>query len=128
MKISADDLARYIAKEIQAGKDLGRLSKRVAEFLVSERRSRELGTVMRKVSAIRERDHGIIEANVTSAHPLPASTKAHIKALLGRKVVLNDILDPSVTGGVRVETAEKGLDITVEHQLKQLKQLTGANT
>jgi F-type H+-transporting ATPase subunit delta len=126
-KVTTSELARYIADELKAGKDQARLTKHIAAYLVSERRSKELGAIMRKVTAIREQEQGILEATVTTAHPLSVSTKAHIKSLLGKKVVLNDVLDPSVVGGVRIETAERGIDVTVEHQLKQLKRLTGVN-
>lgn len=123
-KITTDDLARYIFEQNQAGKDV---SKKVAQYLVAARRSRDLAAVMRKVAKLREQELGITEATVTSVRPISAATKTHIKSLLGgKKVILNEVIDPSVVGGMRVEGAERGIDLTVENQLKQLKQLTGA--
>jgi F-type H+-transporting ATPase subunit delta len=125
-KISQNELAQYIVGQLEAGKNATTLARRVAEFLVSQRRSRELGAVMRKVVKLREQK-GMLEATITSATPLSVSTKSHIKTLLGKpgKVVINDNIDPSVVGGVRIETAERGIDLTVENQLKQLKRLVG---
>jgi len=40
------------------------------------------------------------------------------------KVILNETIDPSVIGGVRIETNEQQLDITVRAKLNKLKQAT----
>jgi F0F1-type ATP synthase delta subunit len=53
---------------------------------------------------------------------LSSKTKADIKALLGaKKVILNTNVDKSVIGGVRVESGEQLLDLTVRNRLTRLK-------
>ena len=129
-KISQNDLARYVVIQLKAGGNITKLAEDIAKYLVANRRSRELAAIMRKVTAQRQIDQNIIEANVTSAHELSPQTLSKIKSLLGEsnQVILNKKIDPSVLGGFRVESADQGIDLTVQHQIKQLRQLIGVSS
>ena len=72
------------------------------------------------------RDHRVVEAQVTTAQPLTESQKEKlIKRLMGmtgREVVIKEKVDPSVVGGVLLQMDGKRYDNTVRHRLQTIKQ------
>ncbi len=122
-KVSKKQIAGIVFGLIQQGTDSKRVTNMLAEYLLSERRTRELDAILREVSAMRAKA-GTIEATTTSAFPLSSEVKQQIKKAFttnGDKVVLNEIIDAYVVGGVRVETTDQKLDLTVRNKLNQLK-------
>jgi F-type H+-transporting ATPase subunit delta len=99
-----------------------KLSKDLAAYLVAERRSGELDAIMREVKTLRERANGAQEATITTAYPASNTVKKQLKGLLGGgKVVMNEVIDKSVIGGVRMEASDYYLDLTVRNRLNKLK-------
>lgn len=70
-------------------------------------------------------DFRIVEANVTSAVPLPEerleALKAKLSEISGRNVVLKLNVDPGVIGGVRVEMDGRRYDNTIQNRLDRLR-------
>ena len=99
-------------------------AKATAQYLVHERRSSELDAIMREVQKVRREENGITEVNLTSAFPLSAQVKKELTKFIvsDSKVVANEIIDESVLGGVRMETSETQLDLTVRNRLQKLKE------
>ena len=94
----------------------------LAAYLVQNRRSGELDAIMREVSRLREVNDGVTEVTATSAHKLNQANKKVITALLNsNKIIINEVVDAEVLGGVRLETSELQLDLTVRNRLNQLK-------
>lgn len=117
------DIARAVAAQLDAGKKSHLIAKELAQYLIEERRSGELEAIMRDVQALRHESADVLEADVTSAFPLTAQTKAQIAKLLpAQKVIMNEHIDPSVLGGVRVEAGGTLLDATIRKQLNLVKQ------
>ncbi len=99
-----------------------RLGEMLASYLVQNRRSSELDSIMREVMRQREANSGVIEVTATSAFRLNDATKKAISALLGdENTIINEVIDPEMLGGVRLETSEKQLDLTVRNRLNRLK-------
>ena len=118
----ADIVVNYIAQGISHEK----VTKMLAEYLVAESRTRELDSIMREVNK-RRSQKGVIEATAVSAYPLSANNKQLIKAVFVQnqsKFILNEVIDPNVVGGVRVETTDQQMDLTIRHKLNQLKTAT----
>ena len=71
------------------------------------------------------KDHGISEAQVTSAVPLSEeqaqALKAKLEKLSGKKVLLTRKVDEKVLGGLRVELDGKLFDGTVGGRLDELR-------
>jgi len=67
-----------------------------------------------------------------AAHPLTAQIKAEIAEQVrvlypkAEKIVVTEVADPSVIGGVQIKLANQQLDLSVEAKLNKFKQLTGA--
>ena len=64
-------------------------------------------------------------ATVTVARPLPADQLERLKVGLssrfGREISLNQVVDPSVIGGLRIEFGDELIDDTAAARLKQLR-------
>ncbi len=115
------DIARAVVSlsEKHPGK---RLSEMLAAYLVQNRRSGELDSIMREVMRQRETNNGTVEITATSAFKLNDATKKAISTLLGAEnTIINEVINPEMLGGVRLETSEKQLDLTVRNRLNRLK-------
>ena len=70
------------------------------------------------------RDHGIAEATVTSAVPLTESQvkalKEKLSSVSGKKILLKQLIKPSVIGGLKVELEGKLMDGTISSRLSGL--------
>ena len=133
MKTSRVKLARAIAdRSLKAGASK-RLSREVAAYLLAERRVNELDSVLRDVQADWA-EAGFVEVIAASAHPLTSAAKADItkraKQLYpaAKRIIVTEVHDPAVIGGVRLNVANRQLDLSVEAKLNTFKQLTTAGT
>lgn len=131
MKQPRHKLAGAIAgKSLKAG-STKRLSREVAAYLLSEGRTGELESLLRDVQADWAAS-GYVEVLAASAHPLSAAVKADIrrrvKSLLpaAKQITVTEVHDPEVLGGVRLNLANRQLDLSVEAKLNKFKQLTVA--
>lgn len=83
---------------------------------------RLLSRAMRVVSEQRDR----IVATVRTAAPLSASQRDRLRTVLagryGRQVALNEVLDSSVVGGLRVQVADDVIDGSIAARLADLRQ------
>ena len=73
------------------------------------------------------RDHGIVEAVVTTAVPLSDTQRTalqqRLKEMTGKQVTLSEKIDASVMGGVMLEMNGKRYDNTVAHKLADLRRI-----
>lgn len=97
------------------------LAKEVAAYVVAERRSADLGAIMREVARLRAVS-GVTEATITTAVPATKAVRAEVKRLIGDKdAIINEVVDKNVIGGVRIEANDYYLDLTVRNRLNRLK-------
>lgn len=119
-KLSRRKLAKYVADRSDSSKTLADALKHVAAYLVDARRVRELTLVVRAIEdelAAR----GMVIATVTSARPLDATLRTSVETLIdAKKLSIKEHVDPSVIGGVRIETPGSKLDATIQTKLLAL--------
>jgi len=124
-------LAATIAERTLTVKDSKQLSKEIAAYLMSEHQTEDLNSIIRDVIAYRN-EKGYIEANVLSAYPISSDVRMDIKKYIhdlypnAKHVMLNEVVDPSLVGGVRLEVGDRQLDFTVRAKLNSLKRMTAA--
>jgi F0F1-type ATP synthase delta subunit len=129
--ISRPQLAEVIGERTLHVDDEVRLKQAIASYLLEEDRTDDIESLMRDVLKYRT-EHGYIEATVVSAFPLSVSSKADVIATLksefpgAKGYVLNQRVDETVIGGIRLEMANEELDLTVRAKLNTLKRLTAA--
>ena len=129
--INRQQLAKTIAELTIKEKDLKKLTKEVAAYLLAEHKSAELSSIIRDVIAYRA-ELGRIEATVVSAHPLTSQIKKDVEKVIlasfpdAKSVTLNETIEPSVVGGMRLEMINLQIDETVQSKLNTLKRRTAA--
>ena len=129
MKTPRTRIAHAIADQTLRHGSSKRYAEEIAAYLLSEGRAPELDSLLRDIQADWA-DQGYVEVLARSAHVLDATTKADIakraQALFpaANDVVVTEVHDPSVIGGVQLQLADQQLDLSVEAKLNKFKQLT----
>lgn len=120
-KLSRRKIAAHLADEVIAGK---RVTNKLAAYLIETKRTRELELFVRDIkAALAER--GVLLADVASAREIANDTSETITDYLKKKTGAKDVhlqltVDPTLLGGVRIETPDERLDSTLRHKLNQL--------
>lgn len=131
MKTPRTRIAGAVADQTLAKGVSKAYAREVAAYLLSEGRVDELDSLLRDIQA-EWAAKGYVEVLARCAHPLDATDKKDIAAKVknlypnAKKVVVTEVADPSVIGGVQISLADKQLDLSVEAKLNKFKQLTGA--
>lgn len=133
MKARRTRIAQTIANKTLKSGSSNRLVQEVAAYLLSERRTGELDSIMRDVQADWAAA-GVVEVIAGSAHPITSQIKADITKQIkrvypnARQIIVTEVHDPSVIGGVRLSLADKQLDLSVQAKLNKFKQLTASGS
>lgn len=129
-KISRLKIAAAMADKLDLAKNEKQLSREIAAYLLSLRRTSELDSLLRDIMQIRA-DRGIVEVTAVTAHPLTAAVSKDIEKNIrthfpaAKTIIVSEIHDDQVVGGVRLELANQQLDLSVRAKLNRFKQLTG---
>jgi len=130
MKQSRQPLAKIMAQRT-ATVNSKQLAKDIAGYLLAEKRTADLDSLMRDIQQIRA-DQGIVEVNAITSHELSSNSIAEIKSTIkknypnAKTIIVNPVIDPDIVGGVRLTLANEQLDLSVRSKLNKFKQLTTA--
>jgi F0F1-type ATP synthase delta subunit len=131
MKIPRYQLAEVLAERTLTNFNAKTFSEEVAGYLLFERRTSDLDSLIRDIMEYRIR-HGIVEVRAVCARPLTESLTRDITKEIRRlfpdakQVIISPVLDPLVVGGVRLELPNEQLDLSVRAKLSRFKQLTSS--
>ncbi len=128
MRIAEAQLVRAAGELHKAGVVAGvDLASAFGQFLRRKRLGRRSGKILRALDAYVESESGVIAVLATSARPLsPAEQKqvetsaASLLGKPGRQVAIEFCEDPSVIGGLRLETSDVRYDSTIARGLREL--------
>lgn len=129
MKISRLKISKVIAEKTLVKFDQKALAEEIAAYLIAEGRTDELDSIIRDVIDYRTQA-GIAEADITSAHPISDEQTKDLKKLIKTiepkttDIILNQMNDSSLIGGLKLNLANKQLDMTIRAKLNQFKQMT----
>jgi F0F1-type ATP synthase delta subunit len=127
VELSRRSLAIYGADQLLANKQPGAVAKQLASVLVASRRQNQAEQLVDDIAWELESCGRIANAQVTSARALSDALRkqisAHIKAAASvEQVILNENIDESVIGGVRIDTAAHSWDKTLRRKLIQIRE------
>jgi len=128
-KANRRQIAQAVVSLIEQGMSSIQISNAVAAYVVAQRCTRELDAIMREVSSLRA-TKGIREATIISARELDDKVQNQLEKIVAnnysntQKVISNKVIDPDMVGGVRLETDDLRLDMTIRNRLRYLLQLT----
>ncbi len=121
-KISRRKLAEFVVDSFERGNSLSHAVDQLAAYLVETGRVREANLVVRMIETVLS-ERGTVIVRVTSAHSLSEALRRDVEAQVSAtKVLYEEIIDPSVIGGVRIETPGQLLDATMKRKLLALRQ------
>jgi F0F1-type ATP synthase delta subunit len=128
MKVARTRIVRAVADLTLQQGDSKQLSREVAAYLLSERRTGELDSLLRDIQHDWAQA-GHVEVIAASAFPLTETIRTditkRIEALYpdAKEVVINEVHDPAVIGGVRLSLPDQQLDLSIRTRLNRFKQL-----
>lgn len=131
MKAPRTRISQVIADKTLKSGVSKRYSREIAAYLLAERRTDQLESILRDVQGDWARA-GRVEVIASSAHPLTARIEADIRKRIkhlypeAQTIIVTGRHDPDVIGGVRLSLADQQLDLTVQAKLNKFKQLTTA--
>jgi F0F1-type ATP synthase delta subunit len=128
-KVPRSRLSAVVAGRLQAGEDTQKIANEVAAYLLDENRVGELDSLLRDIQQYRA-DEGVVEVLALSAHSLTGDIKSDIERQIrnvypaAKQIIITEIHDESIIGGVKIQLAHEQLDLTVRNKLNRFKQLT----
>ncbi len=123
MKVTNREIAQAVLNDLQAGKSSQTVVTSLAAYLVHERRSRDADAIVRDLDRL-QCLRGKVELEAVTVSGLSAELKQTITKLFqkdGQDITVHETHDPSVLGGVLVESGEERLDLTLRRQIQRLK-------
>ena len=120
-RLTNKELAKFVDDQLESGVEASQIANQLAAFLISERRVRDLDSVLRSLTKLRE-NRGLVEISASSARSLPESIKAAIARLFeAKETIYLENIDKNLIGGAMFQTINRRLDLTLVHKLNQLK-------
>ena len=107
------------------GESINNLSKGLIHQLVENKRLSILADVATQYSIIYDFHKGTQAAIVTSAVPLTDDLKekilSKVKEIVGKKVTIENIIDPSIIGGFILRVGDKQFDASISGEMNDLR-------
>jgi len=130
MRISARQYAQTLY-DLTEGKPKAEIEKSVAGFaryIYKERKLKLEGKIIESFGKIYNQEKGIIEAEIVIAEKLSAGTEKKVKDYIEKKynakeVVLKNIVDPKIKGGIILKVGDEVMDGSVSGKLEELKKV-----
>jgi F0F1-type ATP synthase delta subunit len=130
-RLSRRQLAQYAADELMAGVSTEKIARQLAAVLANSKRAHESELLARDIAWELERRGKIASANITSVTPLSESLRNNLAIFIKDaakvdEVNLQETIDKSVLGGVKIETAIHSWDKTVATKLRNIREASNA--
>ncbi len=97
----------------------------ILKALLAQPRGRRIAELIRYAATIVADESGLSIATVTVASPLEAAQRTRLGAALstqyGRDVRINEIVDPVILGGMRVQVGAEVIDGTISNRIADLR-------
>ncbi len=121
-----DDAAKGALIESLLGGKVSPATVLIVASLARQPRERRVRQLLTRASRIVSAQHERIVATVHSAQALADAQRSRLLDALqsryGTKVTLNEVLDPSVVGGLRIQVADDVIDGSISARLAELRQ------
>ncbi len=128
MKYSDKQLAEslYLATEDKSPKQVDGIVDHFLGWLKQQGTLSKLPNVMQKLQQVRREKEGIELVTVRTRRPLDSDVIKKIahnyEKKLSKKIQIEEIVDTSILGGLKIQSSDTELDLTFNKQLAELKQ------
>ncbi|KAM0017139.1 putative H(+)-transporting two-sector ATPase [Helianthus debilis subsp. tardiflorus] len=126
LAVPADIRVKAI-NEISTQAKFSEITKNFLVVLADNGRLRHVDTIAKRFSDLTMAHRGEVKAIVTTVIPLPAAEEKELKETLqeilgkGKKVHLEQKIDPSILGGLVVEFGQKVFDMSIKTRARQME-------
>lgn len=123
--LSRRKLAGNMAARLSSGESQKTILRELAAYLIDSGRKNEASLIVRDVEAMLV-DKGTAIGTVTSARPLSKQAKATVESFIVEQypsvstVVLRELVDESLIGGMKLELPGRQLDASVKAKLMKI--------
>ena len=97
----------------------------IVDHLVQQPRGRRIGELVRTAASLVADQAGLAVATIITAAPISPAQLDRLRAGLaksyGRELKLNQVIDPSILGGIRVQIGDDVIDGSVSTKLTELR-------
>jgi len=130
MSISNSTIARAVLTRLESGEQSDLITASLAAYLIEEKQVGNLNAIIREIERLMLSGRDTLYLHITTARDLDDGVMQTMidkfkKQSSATKVVVEHTINKNVIGGVRCETADQRLDLTVR---RQLQRLTGVTT
>jgi F-type H+-transporting ATPase subunit delta len=121
------DIATAIYEGTKENKDnLSLYYKNVVKFLDKKRLLGKSREILAQLKKILQREEGVVEARILSALELNHNDKQHLihdlkKRYKAKDVILNEVVDERLLGGVRIEVDDEVIDLSLRGKISKLQ-------
>ncbi len=117
------DIAKIVQQRLISGAATADVASSLAAYLLVERRTKDAKAIVQEVARL-QAAAGTKEVVITSAFPLDSQLQKQLAGLFpAPKHEIVNITDPSVIGGVLVESGDEQLDWTIRRRLQRLRKI-----
>lgn len=125
--LSRRELARWAADQLVSGSKTAAITKELAAVLIASRRQNQAELLAYDITWELEQRGKLANARVTSATALSESLKKDLKKFIKSaakvdEVIIDEDIDRSVIGGVRIDTASHSWDYTIKRELRDIQE------
>lgn len=122
-------IARAVLSSLENGEKSERVTESLAAFLIEEKKVGNLGAIIREIERLLLAGRDTLYLHVTTAREIDDAVLEPMidkfkRSTGASKVIVEHTINKGVIGGVRCETAEQRLDLTVRRQLQRLTGVT----
>jgi F-type H+-transporting ATPase subunit delta len=124
-----NDIARaiYLVSKDKTREELGAVNTRIVKFLHHKKLFSKSADILDRLNKIINKENGVMVVKVLSKEILKEETKKELSGFLkerykAREIILKEILDKSVIGGMRLEIDDEVIDLTVKKKIKKLQE------
>ena len=128
MKPTRHKIASYISEQSLGGKLSHKNIEELAAYLIETGRTNDVASILRDVDELWA-ENGVIEVHASSARKLSPKLQDEIKHIVrqhypkAKRIEIMEQLVPELIGGVRLEFANKLLDLSIRTEIDKFKQV-----
>jgi len=127
--LSNNDIAHaiYLVSKEKTHAELHEVNNKVVRFLARRRLLSKSPDILERLNKIINHEAGRIVVKVQSAKKLKEEMKNELITFLKKRykvkeVVLTEILDEKLLGGIKIEINDEIIDLTVKNKIKKLQE------
>ncbi len=128
-KLSNNDIAQsiYLITKDKTGSELKDALGKVVVFLNNKRLLGKTAPILMSLQKIINKKEGIVEVTTKSGKDLSPHAKHELKEELSKRykakeIILNEKVDKSILGGVRIEVNDEVIDLTLNNKVNKLQE------